>query len=69
VLDHVGVGAAWEPTERLLTETGAHEAEHGLYMGQVTSRRVEPLVPAGVRDLFVFPHSTSAPRAAARPSR
>jgi choline dehydrogenase len=34
--DHVGTGAGWEPTERLLDETAAHEAEHGLYMGQVT---------------------------------
>ena len=44
--DHVGVAAAWEPTGRLIEETGAHEAEHGLYMGQVTVR---------VRDLFIFP--------------
>ena len=46
LVDHVGVGAAWEPTERLLEETAAHEAEHGLYMGQVT-------VKTG--DQFVFP--------------
>jgi len=44
--DHVGVGAGWEPTERLLSETAEHEAEHGLYMGQVTVR---------VRDMFIFP--------------
>jgi choline dehydrogenase len=44
--DHVGTGAGWEPTERLLDETAAHEAEHGLYMGQVT-------VATG--DRFVFP--------------
>jgi choline dehydrogenase-like flavoprotein len=44
--DHVGTGAAWEPTERLLSETAAHEAEHGLYMGQVTVK---------VRDMFIFP--------------
>jgi choline dehydrogenase len=46
LVDHVGTGAAWEPTERLLAETAAHEAEHGLYMGQVTVAR---------DDLFVFP--------------
>jgi choline dehydrogenase-like flavoprotein len=46
LIDHVGTGAAWEPTERLLAETAAHEAEHGLYMGQVTVARDE---------LFVFP--------------
>src|SRR5436190_3164673 len=46
LVDHVGTGAAWDPTERLLKETAAHEAEHGLYMGQVT-------VATG--DRFVFP--------------
>jgi choline dehydrogenase len=44
--DHVGTGAGWEPTERLLSETAEHEAEHGLNMGQVTVR---------VRDMFIFP--------------
>ena len=44
--DHVGTGAAWEPTERLLAETAVHESEHGLYMGQVT---------VAVRDMFIFP--------------
>jgi choline dehydrogenase len=46
LVDHVGTGAAWEPTERLLEETAAHEVEHGLYMGQVT---------VAVRDMFIFP--------------
>jgi len=46
LVDHVGTGAAWEPTERLLEETAAHEGVHGLYMGQVT-------VATG--DRFVFP--------------
>jgi choline dehydrogenase-like flavoprotein len=55
LVDHVGVGAAWEPTERLLTETAAHEAEHGLYMGQVTVAASSRSCPPGVRDLFVFP--------------
>jgi choline dehydrogenase-like flavoprotein len=53
--DHVGVGAAWEPSERLLAETAAHEAEHGLYMGQVTIASRSRSCPQGVRDLFVFP--------------
>jgi choline dehydrogenase len=55
LLDHVGTGAAWRPTERLLAETAAHEAEHGLYMGQVTVAGSSPSSPQGVRDLFVFP--------------
>ena len=53
--DHVGTGAAWEPTERLLQETAAHEAEHGLYMGQVTVAASSRSCPPGVRDIFVFP--------------
>lgn len=55
LVDHVGTGAAWEPTARLLDETAAHEAEHGLYMGQVTVARRSRSCPAGTRDLFVFP--------------
>jgi choline dehydrogenase len=55
LVDHVGTGAGWEPTERLLAETAAHEAEHGLYMGQVTVASSSRSCPPGVRDLFVFP--------------
>jgi choline dehydrogenase-like flavoprotein len=53
--DHVGVGAGWEPTQELLDETAAHEAEHGLYMGQVTVAGSSGSAAAGVRDLFMFP--------------
>jgi choline dehydrogenase len=55
LVDHVGTGAGWEPTGRLLSETAAHEAEHGLYMGQVTVATSSSTCPPGVRDLFVFP--------------
>jgi choline dehydrogenase len=55
LVDHVGTGAGWEPTERLLAETAAHEAEHGLYMGQVTIAARSRSCPLGVNDLFVFP--------------
>jgi choline dehydrogenase len=55
LIDHVGTGAAWEPTQRLLDETAAHEAEHGLYMGQVTVAASSRSCPPGVRDLFLFP--------------
>ncbi len=55
LIDHVGTGAAWEPSERLLQETAAHEAEHGLYMGQVTVAVASRSSAPGVRDLFVFP--------------
>jgi choline dehydrogenase len=55
LVDHVGTGAAWQPTERLLAETAAHEAEHGLYMGQVTIAASSRSSRPGVRDMFVFP--------------
>ena len=55
LVDHVGTGAAWEPTQRLLDETAAHEAEHGLYMGQVTVAGRSASCPPGIRDLFLFP--------------
>jgi choline dehydrogenase len=55
LVDHVGTGAGWEPTKRLLEETASHEAEHGLYMGQVTVAARSRLCPPGVRDLFAFP--------------
>ena len=55
LVDHVGTGASWEPTGRLLDETDAHEAEHGLYMGQVTVAGRSRSCPPGTRDLFVFP--------------
>jgi choline dehydrogenase len=55
LVDHVGTGAAWEPTRRLLDETAAHEAEHGLYMGQVTVAGRSRSCAAGTRDVFVFP--------------
>jgi choline dehydrogenase len=48
LVDHVGTGAGWEPTERLLSETAAHDAEHGLCMAQVT-------VMARRRSIFLFP--------------
>jgi choline dehydrogenase len=55
LVDHVGSGAAWAPTGRLLEETAAHELEHGLYMGQVTIAASSRSCPPGVRDMFVFP--------------
>jgi choline dehydrogenase len=56
LVDHVGTGAAWEPTQRLLDETAAHEAEHGLYMGQVTiAERSTSDSPRASDDLFLFP--------------
>jgi choline dehydrogenase len=61
LVDHVGTGAAWEPTQRLLEETAVHEAEHGLYMGQVTIAGHSRTCPPGVRDLFLFPALDEGP--------
>ena len=55
LIDHVGTGAGWEPSAQLVEETAAHEAEHGLYMGQVTVAARSRACPPGIRDLFVFP--------------
>jgi choline dehydrogenase len=48
LVDHVGAGAGWTPTERLVQETAEHEARHGLWMGQVTISRESG-------SLFMFP--------------
>jgi choline dehydrogenase-like flavoprotein len=36
LVDHVGVGAGWEPTDALRDESAAFEATQPLFMGQVT---------------------------------
>jgi choline dehydrogenase len=58
--DHVGTGAAWEPAERLQTETAAFEREYPLFMGQVTLERRSRSCEPGVCDLFLFPAAEAA---------
>ena len=53
--DHVGTGAAWEPTERLHRETRAFERDHPLLMASVTVRKRSRSCAPGVNDLFFFP--------------
>ena len=53
--DHVGAGAAWEPTERLHRETRAFERDHPLLMASVTVRKRSRSCAPGVNDLFFFP--------------
>jgi choline dehydrogenase-like flavoprotein len=56
LLDHVGVGAAWEPTDRLREETRRFEQEGGpLAMAQVTLRMRSRSCAEGTWDLFGFP--------------
>jgi choline dehydrogenase-like flavoprotein len=46
LVDHVGVGAAWEPTPKLHEETARFEASQSLFMAAVT---------LADGDLFIFP--------------
>ena len=55
LLDHVGVGFSYEPTERMRDELAAFEAVAPLWMGQVTIRARSSSCPEGVCDLFFFP--------------
>src|SRR6266576_2320481 len=53
--DHVGTGAAWEPTERLHRETQAFERDHPLLMASVTVRKRSRSCAPAADDLFFFP--------------
>jgi choline dehydrogenase-like flavoprotein len=55
LLDHVGVGFAYEPTDAMRERMAAFEAEHPLWMGQVTVRARSSVCPDDVCDLFFFP--------------
>lgn len=48
LVDHVGVGFGWQPSEVLQKETDAFAAEHPVFMAQVSVR-------AGEGDLILFP--------------
>jgi choline dehydrogenase len=56
LLDHVGVGAAWTPTERLIADTRRFEDEGGtLAMAQVTLALRSHACEEGTWDLVGFP--------------
>ena len=55
LIDHVGVGAGWEPTTALIEETAAFEKDHPLFMSEVTVALRSSSCPDGIRDLFMFP--------------
>jgi choline dehydrogenase len=55
LIDHVGVGMSWEPTEALQEETARYETAHPLLMGQVTLTARSSVCPEDVCDLFLFP--------------
>ena len=55
LVDHVGVGLGWEPTDALRQEVAAFEADRDVYMAQLSIRAASPACPHGVWDLFLFP--------------
>lgn len=55
LIDHVGVGLGFEPTERLTRETAAFEASGPLCMAAVTLEARSRGCADGVCDLFLFP--------------
>jgi choline dehydrogenase len=55
LIDHVGVGISWVPTERLQRETARFEAAHPAFMGQVTIRGRSSRCEEGLWDTFLFP--------------
>jgi choline dehydrogenase len=55
LVDHVGVGLGFEPSERLARETAAFERSLPLFMGQVTVEVRTSACPEGVCDVFLFP--------------
>jgi choline dehydrogenase len=55
LIDHVGVGLAFEGTERLQREAAQFERAWPLYMAQVTVEAHSATCGEGVCDLFLFP--------------
>jgi choline dehydrogenase len=55
LLDHVGVGFAYEPTEEMRARMAEFEASQPLWMGQVTIRARSRSCLEDVCDLFLFP--------------
>jgi choline dehydrogenase len=55
LVDHVGVGATWEPTEALRSETASFEAQRLLFMGEVIVALQSNSCPEGIRDIFILP--------------
>jgi choline dehydrogenase len=53
LVDHVGAGMGWEPTERLRADVERFEAERPIFMAQVTVR--------GSADSFIFPALEAGP--------
>lgn len=57
LVDHVGTGMGWEPTDELRADWDAWERRHALAFSGVTIAMRSRSCEAGVCDLFVFPAS------------
>jgi choline dehydrogenase len=55
LLDHVGTGMGWEPTDELRTDWDAFSREAPLAMAGITIEARSSRCPEGVCDLFLFP--------------
>jgi choline dehydrogenase len=55
LLDHVGTGMAWEPTDELCADWDAWERDHALLSAAITIPARSSVCPDGVCDLFMFP--------------
>jgi choline dehydrogenase len=55
LLDHVGTGVGWEPTETLRADWDAFARDSPLGMAGITIEARSRECPAGVCDLFLFP--------------
>jgi choline dehydrogenase len=55
LIDHVGVGLGWEPSDRLQQEAARFPSRAPALHGQVTIRGRSSVCPEGVHDLFAFP--------------
>jgi choline dehydrogenase len=55
LIDHVGVGFAYEGTDRMQRDVAAFERAHPLFMAQVTIAMSSSACTTGLSDLFFFP--------------
>ena len=63
--DHVGTGAAWEPSERLVRETDAYQIDYELAMAGGTVRWRSTSCAPELHDVFIFPALEPGPEISA----
>jgi choline dehydrogenase len=55
LVDHVGSGAGWQPTEALHAAIARFEAQHPLFNGQTVIKAASGACPGGLCDIHVLP--------------